>query len=381
MVATSEDAGEFEYFDEAYFEGGDRGTAYINYRVNAARNPIFLQMARAIKEVFRPRRCLEIGCATGVVVSHLNRMGIEAHGIDVSSWAVENREHPNVIECAAHELPYPDGHFDLVYSAHAIEHIPVHLKDASFRDISRVARGGFQFHMLPIIGDGPYTGDPDYHIRELQGDPTHVLLHNREWWIAEWERLGWRDHRTLILFDDDTEQFELSGCQFIISDQSIDLDIIERAFDWNRAAAQRLFAARRKGGVHPLPTDAQYGSELIFDETEEWRDVVLGFESEVDLSGAEIIGIVTVDAEAPINLRLAVLSRQEDGTMAVAESWQTFQPGRNLLHLYVDKLDIQAGTPDLTRAQTAFFGGMGKDCRAIVDLVLKQGDQVTPLPR
>ena len=72
------------YFDEAYFERGwERGTAYTDYRRAADNSKTFVEIAEAIAFIFKPRRVLEVGCATGATVRHLNAIGVEAHGIDV----------------------------------------------------------------------------------------------------------------------------------------------------------------------------------------------------------------------------------------------------------------------------------------------------------
>src|SRR5262245_54050130 len=90
--------GPASYFDEDYYQAGHlKGTQYTNYLEKALDSRIYRGMATAIWEVFRPARTLEIGCAAGPIVKHLNDMGCEAHGIDISKWAVANRFHPNVI--------------------------------------------------------------------------------------------------------------------------------------------------------------------------------------------------------------------------------------------------------------------------------------------
>lgn len=170
------------YFDEAYFQRGDeRGTAYRDYARNALINPTYKEIAEAIAFVFRPRRALEIGCATGAIVKHLNEIGVEAHGIDVSEWAVTNRLHENVILAGAEALPYDDSTFDLVFSSHALEHIPPALADGAFAEMDRVAGPeSCQFHMLPIVGTYPYNYDHDLARKNLKTDPTHNLLETME---------------------------------------------------------------------------------------------------------------------------------------------------------------------------------------------------------
>ena len=91
--------GEATYFDSDYYQAGHKkGTRYSDYLQNALGSKIYQGMAKAIMAVFKPARVLEIGCAAGPIVKHLNDMGCEAHGIDVSDWAVRNRFHPNVIQ-------------------------------------------------------------------------------------------------------------------------------------------------------------------------------------------------------------------------------------------------------------------------------------------
>jgi ubiquinone/menaquinone biosynthesis C-methylase UbiE len=177
---------DYGYFDEAYFQTGqERGTAYRNYLTVSPNQPIFAEIAEACF-AFRPRRALEIGCATGVVVRRLNDKGVEAHGIDVSKWAIGNRQHPNVILAGAEDLPFPDNHFDFVYSTHSLEHIPTDVAERAFREMGRVsAPNATHFHTLPVLGRGPYLGDPAVVTAQLKNDPTHNLLFDEAWWLAQ----------------------------------------------------------------------------------------------------------------------------------------------------------------------------------------------------
>jgi len=180
----------YNYFDEAYFQDGSkRGTAYVNYRDGARDSKIFEGIALAIREVFQPKRVLDVGCATGAIVRRLNHLGCEAHGIDVSSWAVQNAEHANVRLASADQLPYPDNFFDLVISCHSMEHLPISVFDRSLSEICRV-NSKFQFHLLPMIGTPPYDGDAEAVREALRKDPTHQQLHSKEWWIQRFEALG-----------------------------------------------------------------------------------------------------------------------------------------------------------------------------------------------
>ena len=201
----------YDYFDEDYFQNGaSKGTVYNNYLEVSRSSLIYREIAEAVARVFRPRRALEIGCATGVIVRYLNEMGVETHGIDVSEWAVSKREHPHVVLAGVEKLPFPDGHFDFIYSVHALEHIPQPLKSAAFEELRRVCGRGTQFHMMPIVGLGPYVGERDAVIAGLQKDPTHSLLDDRIWWLAEFKQIGFADVHAGLHFANEAGAIDLS---------------------------------------------------------------------------------------------------------------------------------------------------------------------------
>jgi SAM-dependent methyltransferase len=233
----------FSYFDEAYFQEGEkRGTAYRNYREAVRTSPIFREIARALVDIFRPKRALEIGCATGIMVKHLNDAGVETHGIDVSEWAITHREHPNVRLASAGELPYGDGMFDLVYSCHSLEHLPDMIVRPALREITRVS-SGLQFHMLPMVGTPPYTGPRDEVISQLRKDPTHQQLHPASWWRERIAETGMDSVEAGIQFTEDNEACELTYGQLLFRKHGAQVDergIAQRAFEWNCAAFRLL---------------------------------------------------------------------------------------------------------------------------------------------
>lgn len=244
MFGTS---GNYSYFDADYFlNGPSKGTVYINYLTAAAGNPAYREIAEFIATVVRPKRALEIGCATGIIVRHLSDMGFEAHGIDVSEWAVKNRQHRNVKLAPAKSIPYPDEYFDFVFSVHALEHIPTQVAESAFLEMARVGKNAIHFHMLPIIGVGPYRGDPDAVRKGLRADPTHSLLENKDWWLAAFRRVGLFPAALSVQFISDP-QIDLSDSQIAISRHPISFEVFERGHDWNlrviRSLVNRLSAA------------------------------------------------------------------------------------------------------------------------------------------
>jgi ubiquinone/menaquinone biosynthesis C-methylase UbiE len=234
----------YTQYDSLYYEdGAQRGTVYRDYKLEARRNRTYFEVAESIVECFRPRRVLEVGCATGIVVKHLNDLGVEAHGIDVSTWAVENREHDSVVLSGAESMPFADDSFDIVFSVHSLEHLPSDVKDAAFAEMTRVCSSGIQFHMLPIIGSGPYVGDTFGHLVNLRSDPSHNLLFNKDWWLKEWAKQGWEDTGLQIAFLHDSEHFELTECQYVVSRKPVSEDLARRVLRHNVQIARGLNSA------------------------------------------------------------------------------------------------------------------------------------------
>ena len=232
-----------EKFDEAYYQtGGQRGTQYRNYLEEAPRNRTYFEIAELIVKVFKPRRTLEIGCATGTVVSHLATFDIDAYGVDVSEWAVEHRLHPNVSLGNVEQLQFDDNSFDLVYSCHALEHIPSGSQKQAFQELSRVCRG-MQFHMMPMLESGPYVGDRFGHLLNLRTDPTHSLLYEREWWLNEFKQVGFLDTGVKVALVHDNLHFELSDCQVVVARQEVDAAFLREASARNLSVAKTLSLA------------------------------------------------------------------------------------------------------------------------------------------
>jgi SAM-dependent methyltransferase len=95
---------------------------------------------------------LDLGCSTGFVMEAGKRLGIDSHGMDVSSYAVE--------QCRARgldakvgtldALPWDDGRFDLVVMKHVLEHTPEPLR--ALAEVRRVlARDGVVLIAVPNL--------------------------------------------------------------------------------------------------------------------------------------------------------------------------------------------------------------------------------------
>jgi len=208
-------------FDEKYYQSGsERGTQYDDYILNAPKNRTYFEIAETINKIFKPARTLEIGCAIGVVVGHLETFDVEAYGSEISEWAVKNKVASNVIQSDGLRLPYEDNYFDVVYSIHALEHLRPESKDQVLNEISRVCRG-FQWHLIPMLESGPYVGDRFGHLLNLRTDPTHNLLFEQKWWLEQFVKRDWVDTGVKLTVVHDNTHYELSDCQFLVAKQDL----------------------------------------------------------------------------------------------------------------------------------------------------------------
>gem|GEM_PF-1936628 len=346
----------YSYFDEDYFQRGElKGTVYRNYLEASKSSPVYREIAQAIIEVFRPRRVLEVGCATGIVVKYLNDNGVEAYGIDVSSWAVKNAEHRNVILCPADCLPFADKYFDLVFSCHSLEHIPDPALDSSIKEMTRVC-SCFQFHTLPMVGVKPYVGETKAVINGLRKDPTHYQLHDYEWWVSKFMEYGNEELKTFIAFKYDNETYELTNGQIILKKKGV-VDcstVLKRIIDWNRNSYEQ-----RAGYVGSISFKgfSLSARKILHFTKRSWQDLDLRFEQGYDIKDKQI-NVLIIAEGGPCTLRLAFCRENgSDKFGNVREQIFNVRPGVNWYRFEGSAFNLLRGNRDLTQFNRMLLGG------------------------
>ncbi len=364
----------YSYFDESYFQDGSkRGTAYANYRETARDSKIFREIAQAAFDVFQPKRVLDVGCATGAIVRRLNELGCEAHGIDVSEWAVANAEHPNVRLASADNLPYPDGYFDLVMSCHSMEHLPDSVLDRSLKEITRVC-SKFMFHMLPMVGTPPYTGDPETVREQLRKDPTHQQLHSKEWWIRSFEDLGCVQVPAPILFKNESANAELSTGQFLLKKNA---SVNDFPAAWRATSrSQTIFRDIQLACVKQAQTNAppESSARLSYSDAV-WKDVEnqLGDGETISLIGRTLDLIMIVRGE---ECRLRFVAGSDSPVQPYADAGELHfvaKPGCNTFAFSVDQLNTLRGSPDYSKINHLAVGGENKNSDVLFYLADQSG--------
>jgi len=173
---------------------------------------------------FRVHHTLDVGCAKGYLVEVLRELGVDAHGSDISRFAVEHAA-PGALGfvrigdvCGSRGLPYKNGEFDLVTALETLEHLPPTVVPVALAELRRVC-GGVVYATIPSFGQNPagYDGHfegkvlPDRlaHYRSLgpeyegpvpyrdlavdiDGNPVegHLTIASFSWWTRKFAEAG-----------------------------------------------------------------------------------------------------------------------------------------------------------------------------------------------
>jgi SAM-dependent methyltransferase len=362
-----------------YFQDGHRrGTAFRCYLEAAPHVPFFREMAEIVHRVFQPQRVLELGCATGVSVKFLNDMGVETHGVDVSQWAVAHRAHPNIQLAGAEKLPFPDKHFDVVYSSGTLEHIPPAVLDQAFREIDRVCKT-HQFHMLPIIGEGPYQGPRDFVEEGLRADKTHFNLLNRAEWIDHFKKIGWWDTGLYCLYANDTLAFENSWCQLTMTRGEPDPELVRRATKHNVAAAQTIYRRElefTQRQFRPTPADCAVmsaGDGHRLEPHGDARQHVVDFPTPIDVADAIFRIFVHLEADGPVQLHWAMMTGGSDENLL--ERFMDAAPGDTMALLRRTDWMVSKGDVRLSEVTRLSFSASAPKCDVRMSLVAVRGQE------
>jgi SAM-dependent methyltransferase len=168
-------------FDEAYFTGGTKSN-YRDYEreaqaaIDEAFMPSIRRYAAAARPSGRQGACLDVGCAMGFYVERLAADGWDAHGIDISDYAIARgraRGLSTLRVGSVGDLPFPDERFDLVTAIDVIEHLDPELAERCVAETLRVLRpGGVAFFATPNYLDNAFWNvfTPGF----VDPDKTHI---------------------------------------------------------------------------------------------------------------------------------------------------------------------------------------------------------------
>jgi len=157
-------------FNEFYY----RNCCGQPYERNETWRRFFGLIADRIVADLSPRRVLDAGCATGMLVEALRERGVDARGIDISTFAIDAV--PSALRpfCRQGSIAEPLGErVDLVVCIEVLEHMPPEEADRAIAN--------FAAHTDEVL----FSSTPfDYR------EPTHVNVRMPEDWAEAFARHG-----------------------------------------------------------------------------------------------------------------------------------------------------------------------------------------------
>jgi SAM-dependent methyltransferase len=166
------------HYDSEYFTGDWRAEGN-NYNLETRRQ-IEAKNPSLIKEVFQPRRVLDLGCGPGALMHLLWELGVDVEGIDFAESSrqlatpeVRDRIMTGVV---TDQTLKPANAYDLVICREVIEHLTVlQVRQA----VSNMARMTSKF----IYVTTRFHPDPANLLdftTQFDVDPTHITLLNKD---------------------------------------------------------------------------------------------------------------------------------------------------------------------------------------------------------
>lgn len=170
--------------------------------------------AQQVVKCFGLGGVLDIGSGEGALVAALLRLGVDAHGLDVSSVVVSRclQKMPGRFTVGSVlSLPFPDNSFGTVVSTDCLEHLSPEDIPRALSEIHRVS-GRNVFLSLATVQDR------DKH--------WHLTVEGRAWWETRCFEAGFRKHPAYYQIND-YESLNREGRQICILLEKIPAKAIE----------------------------------------------------------------------------------------------------------------------------------------------------------
>lgn len=177
-------------YGKDYWDSLDSGAGYKDSLLWSDMSHILHEVFFVDKEANVDRagehRVLDMGCAYGYLVRHINARGTECFGLDYSRYALEHAPEDVRGNIQWFDLTGPRATFygpeafTLVTCFETLEHIPATSAERALQHLwNSLKPGGILVATICV------EGQPDPH-----SDPTHVNVASRAWWEDRLRKTG-----------------------------------------------------------------------------------------------------------------------------------------------------------------------------------------------
>ena len=143
---------------------------------------------------------LEIGAGTGWQTAILRKQGYNVIAIDINSCNYKDHQIIDIIEYDVRNIPFPDMHFNAIFSSNVLEHIK-HIDEFQV-EMSRVLKDdGIAIHVIPSSSWRIWTSlthivsrwsIPRAHGEHASNALTEVFYFSRYWWSTMLSKSKWK---------------------------------------------------------------------------------------------------------------------------------------------------------------------------------------------
>ena len=181
-------------------------------------------------------RILDVGCGIGTYVRRFRAFSDDVHGVEVEEERIREAADaglPNIVLAVGEALPYPDDHFDLVFSNEVIEHVEDDRRTVA--EMVRVTRPGGA-----VVAFAP---------NRLYPFETHGAYFGKRYVFGNIPFIGWLPDRLRDRFAPHVRAYTTRGIRHLFDGQPVRLvhhGVIYPGFDNITARHRRLGALLRR---------------------------------------------------------------------------------------------------------------------------------------
>ena len=185
-------------FDVDYWDG-ERHTGYGGYNYDGRWRKVADAMVAhyGLKE---GDKILDVGVGKGFLLYEFTQAvpGIEVVGLDISTYALKTAKEEvrdSLVEGTAAKLPWPDDHFDLVFSINTLHNLYNYDIWAAFQEMERVGKGAGKYFCVEA-----YRNERE-KMNLMYWQLTCRAFHTPEEWQWLIEQTGYNGDHSFIYFE------------------------------------------------------------------------------------------------------------------------------------------------------------------------------------